>query len=330
MLAIAGLWIFFRNVDVPELWDHLTSYNPFIIVICALLPIASLWFRMLRLRLILPDDSGASRKKLFDLVMIEYAMNNILPGRTGDATRGVLLWHRNGFSPGTAIGSVLVERIIDVLTGLVFFALPVFVLPLLRYSHLPIGRSLPNGPVSLWSLAVILSGVVLFTVLLFLLYSKRGAAARALIKEVLVLLPRAWHHHTLDLAKGVAATLEWLFSCKRTVAIIFLSIIIEGCYAASFFLLLAPYDLTGVLASLFIQAFGALGTTIPLAPGYIGTMDATLLLGTTMLNIDADSARAGIIIYHAISFIAVTPIGIYYLLKAHVPFKEITKPQDEL
>jgi uncharacterized protein (TIRG00374 family) len=330
VLAAGGLWIFFRDVDLYDLWVQLKSYNPFVIVLCAVLPALSLWLRSVRLGLILPASPNSTKKKLFDLVMIEYAINNVLPGRTGDAARGVLLWHRNGFSAGVAIGSVLVERIIDVLMTFAFFFLPVFLLPSLQNARIPLRLGSIHGHLSLWVMGVLACGFALFSFSLFLLYSRHPIAAKALVKEVLAFLPISWHRHTSELAAGVGGNLRWLFSWRRSGAVFVLSIGIEACYAASFFLLVGPFNLTGIVHSLFLQAFGALGTIIPLAPGYIGTLEASLLLGTTLLGVEGSRARASIILYHAIGFIAVTPLGIYYVLKRHVPFKDISKARDEL
>jgi uncharacterized membrane protein YbhN (UPF0104 family) len=83
------------------------------------------------------------------------------------------------------------------------------------------------------------------------------------------------------------------------------------------------------LDSLFAQAFAACGSAIPLAPGAVGTLHAVLLQGLVITGMEAGKARALVVLYHAVGYVALTTIGLVFFLTMNVKFKEITEsPKD--
>jgi len=86
----------------------------------------------------------------------------------------------------------------------------------------------------------------------------------------------------------------------------------------------------GFLHGLFAQAFAALGAAIPLAPGYVGTLHAIFLQGLVLCGVERDKAGAATIIFHAVAYITVTLLGLYYYFRFQVKFKDISKASDEI
>ena len=106
--------------------------------------------------------------------------------------------------------------------------------------------------------------------------------------------------------------------------VIFLSFLTLLCYPVMIILLAGKTNITfGFLEGLFAQAFAAFGAAIPSAPGYVGTLHAVMLKGLSILGMDGDKARALVIIYHAINYILITLLGLYFLFRMKLSFKEI-------
>ena len=114
-LAAFGLSIFFKNVDLHKLGYEIVSVNPLIAISCAILAVASLWFRALRWKIMLPSSRKAHKRGLFPIVAIAFMINNILPARLGEAARVVLLWKKNNYTAAQSIGSLILERMLDML-----------------------------------------------------------------------------------------------------------------------------------------------------------------------------------------------------------------------
>ena len=81
-------------------------------------------------------------RRLFPVVVIGYMGNNIFPFRIGELLRAYVLKRNEEVSISSSLATIVVERIFDGLTMLLF----VFV-------ALPTAPSLPEACVSSWSLA---------------------------------------------------------------------------------------------------------------------------------------------------------------------------------
>ncbi len=127
-LIVGGffLWLSLRNIDTTELWEYvqLMSYGwiaPYMLV-C----LASFWLRSERWKLLLESEKPEIRSdNLFTGVMFGYAVNYAIP-RLGELTRTLFVAKRESQSTSTVLGTVVLERIIDLLAMLVLLVLVIF------------------------------------------------------------------------------------------------------------------------------------------------------------------------------------------------------------
>ncbi|MCC5913298.1 MAG: flippase-like domain-containing protein [Balneolaceae bacterium] len=126
-LIVAGLFIWFaiRNVELGELWREIWSVSywwlPFFLVVLLI----SHYLRAERWRLLLSKENGNLRRStLFAGVMMGYFFNNLVP-RLGEVTRPVYVAKQHNLSSSNLIGTIVIERLIDLLTMmfLILFAL---------------------------------------------------------------------------------------------------------------------------------------------------------------------------------------------------------------
>lgn len=124
-LVIAGffIWLALRNIDTGELWTQIRGVNyswlPFFIVVMML----SHFLRAERWRLLLKErDRNINRSTLFAGVMLGYVVNNIVP-RLGEVSRPVYVAKKENISSGNLLGTIVVERMVDLSTMLflIFF-----------------------------------------------------------------------------------------------------------------------------------------------------------------------------------------------------------------
>ena len=320
--TIISLWIFLTPYKdghwdfsvLSHLWKNL-CLTPLWGVACVIaLTFLTLWLRTMRWNLILPKSSSASRRGLFGLVMIGFMVNNILPARLGEAARILLLWKRNRFTVAESAGSVLLERIIDIIIYMFFFFIPVLFISGLR-AWIPYAIPMACG------------AAAALCALLF--YAFFPAPSRTIGGIFLQFVPLRFRNKTLVIAKEVSSNLDWIFSPGRCLAIILLSVAIIACYPAMLAVLVQDRSFD-VLSSIFAAAWGAIGAAIPAAPGYIGTLHAALKQGLGLCGIEADKAIVVATLYHAIGYTTVTVVGIYYFFRLRISFKEIGSAKEEI
>jgi glycosyltransferase 2 family protein len=324
-LAAAGLLIFFRSVDMRGLGYQLSHARPAGIAAAVVLSVASIWLRSLRWSIMLPSPPLSHKKQLFPVVMVAFMINNILPARLGEAARAVLLWRRNGYSAAVSIGSLILERGIDVLTLSTCFFAPVFLAPNIGSG---VGASVYKT-VTLHSAAVLLAAAVACCVGLLAAHSLFPAGVRRMFKAALAVVPRAAHAKIRRIGADVATTLDWTFSIRKVLAVVAFSAGIVVCYALIAVFLVGDAGF-GLLQGLFSQAFAALGAAIPLAPGYVGTLHAVMLEGLVLCGLARDKAQAVTILFHAIPYCTVTLLGLYYFFRLKMTFRDISEAEKKI
>jgi glycosyltransferase 2 family protein len=315
LIAGIGMWVFFRNVDIGRLWAESKTIPVWGIIGALLLSPLTIWFRSIRWRFLLPVNERANTKGLFSCTMIGFMVNNIFPARLGEAARALILWRKNRFTAAESIGSLIVERIIDTLVFLSFFFIPVFLLPKL---HQLIGYALFFG--------AFFSGFVLMAAV----YALFPGFTRSTAGKLLFLVPVKFRDRIIKITTEVVSNLNWLFSLKKVLLVLVFSYLITICYPCMILLLAHDVKSFGFLDATFSQAFAAFGAAIPLAPGYVGTLHAALLRGLIILGMQADKAGAITIIYHGLSFIIITLLGLIFFFSTKISMKDIEKAKKEM
>ncbi|MFP4164412.1 MAG: lysylphosphatidylglycerol synthase transmembrane domain-containing protein [Chitinispirillaceae bacterium] len=325
-LAGAGLYVFFDSLDLSSLAKKISDTSPWVIVVCSFLSIFTLWLRAIRWRIILPPAEGTAHKKgLFRLVTIAYMVNNILPARLGEAARVLLLWRRNGYTVAASIGSLVLERVIDMMVFSSFFFLPVLFSPILR----SVLDQNPNRKIVIF-LAV---GSLLMCVVALgglFIYSLIPQKFRSIAHTLSTYLPSKVQRFGQKIGSELVSNLDWVFSKRKIVKVVLLSYATAFCYSFILYFLAGDSAVFGVLESMFGQAFAAFGAAIPLTPGFVGTLHAALLQGLIFIGIDPGKAGAMVILYHALSYLTVTVAGLFFFFSMNVTISDITRADDQI
>ncbi|MBM4416532.1 MAG: flippase-like domain-containing protein, partial [Chloroflexi bacterium] len=131
----AFLALLLRQVDRAELGDALAAIDTRWLVAAFAVELGALWVRALRWRLVLDGTVRIRTREAWSLVVIGYAANNVLPVRAGELVRAQLLHEAHAVSRLAALGTIVVERILDGLVLALLLAATIAVAggnPLLR------------------------------------------------------------------------------------------------------------------------------------------------------------------------------------------------------
>jgi uncharacterized protein (TIRG00374 family) len=122
-LAILVFLLRFRHVDLSAIWTRMKGMNLYLYVLAFVVYYASFPLRAWRWKLLLVNagferSSLPTVRKLTSILVINLFANCILPIRLGDVYRPYLLREDTGASYPKALGTVLAERVLDLLTVL--------------------------------------------------------------------------------------------------------------------------------------------------------------------------------------------------------------------
>lgn len=149
------LYIAFYGVDFGEVIRLASQASLLWVLVFILLQYLSHYLRALRWQIILKSvKPDTSLKNLFGAMMVGYGVNCVVP-RLGEVTRAVLVGKWEGLSRSSMFGTVIVERVID----LVFLCLSVLVSVIIWSGDLY--KSFPWLRSSLIITAIFMAGIIL-------------------------------------------------------------------------------------------------------------------------------------------------------------------------
>lgn len=327
LLAVIFLYIAFHDVDFDEVLEIASNANLFWMIIFISLFYLGHFLRAYRWKFILlsvkPDTKFSH---LFGSLMIGYGVNCITP-KLGEVTRAVLFGRWEGLSRSSMFGTVILERIIDII------ALAVSVLIAIIISTENIRESFP------WLLTTLyVSAVLIFIFILFLYFILRYEEKFS--KWIIKLLNRFSHSIADKVAYIFSMLTQGFFSLKgrKNYYITFLlSALIIIVYAITSYVGLLMLNMQHIQPVTFtmgwvLMSISSIGVIIP-TPGSTGSYH-TLAKSTLVLlyGFSETVGAAYAFLTHIISYILfiLTSVVIYFLFyKKNHSLAEISKSQIE-
>lgn len=304
------LYLAFRGTDFGKLWDTLLRVNYWWMIPNFACLILSHFLRAWRWKYMLePVKSDLPMRSLFSGVMVGYMVNNVLP-RAGEVVRPYTIGKLEGISKSAAFGTIVVERIIDMISFLILVVL----IPLVY--HGPLIESFP------WLVhtAVIVLVVTVVMMAIFVLLAVRRDWTNRIVRWLEGILPKRISGRMEDWAHLFLDGFLFLSRPGRFVAIALLSFFIWFLYILMLYVAFFAFGLQhlGFACALVVEAISSIGVALP-APGGTGTYHAfTAQTLSRLYGIDGTLALSYATITHAVGYVGVTIIGLYYFLHDHI------------
>ncbi len=120
VVALLFVHLAVRNVDLAELWQQMKMATYYWLPFFIAITLTSHLLRAERWRLLMANGRKAEegdipRSTLFAGVMLGYMLNNVIP-RLGEISRPIYVAKKTGMSSSNLIGTIVIERLIDLLT----------------------------------------------------------------------------------------------------------------------------------------------------------------------------------------------------------------------
>lgn len=275
-LVIGGFFLYFSVVNLPIDWEalpsQLASVNPWALVGFA---VGFFFVHIIRIRrwfyLVRPLGQ-TDFKPVFHAGAIGFAALMMLPFRLGELLRPYVLSKHGQVSMSTALGSAVVERVVDGLA-----------ITLLLFVALTTQPTLEAQTGVVWT-AGIISGVIFGSTLIVLLLCgwKRELTLRVL-RRIGEPISKGLTDRALGLLRGFLEGVRSLHGGPDLLLFLALTVLYWGVNGATLAFIAQAFGLSiGLWQGMALLSILVIGIMIPGPPGHVGTFQYFMRLGFSL------------------------------------------------
>src|SRR5467141_1647663 len=286
--AVALLVLWLRTVSLPEVVSHATVHNWWAVALMLVLFLVTSLIRARRWLLLLRPLAPVGMVRAFAMNAAASLLNYVIPIRSGDAMRGWWLWRRHRVPPGSALATVVIDKVCD-LAGV---AIVLAALEIVAATGL---ISAPRCLLGAAALALALLAAVLGTAFLGPRIARSRLARRLLPERIAAGLAGQAFAFRAG-AKGL-----WTPSLAGHLAgLTAVALLIDAFnFSLLFWAVGVPVPTLKAMAAYpaLLLAFA-----VPAGPGYVGSLEVagSLVLGGG-LGLSSAVAAGAIVLYHGIT-----------------------------
>jgi len=288
-ISLAGIYWAFKDFHFFDFKRSIQQIDLVYLILATIFLWGSVWVRGLRWKWLFKESAPPSVSSLYRAELIGYFGNNVLPLRLGEILRTYIIGKENNLSKSFVFGTVVLERLMDML-ALTFFG--IILLFLYPFEEEWISDYLLKG------------GAVILIIILTLIILSRFK-------------PNNTDNKFLSILNQI---LDGLLSVRkqRVIPVVISSLLIWSIYLLDVYLIQKAFQFNLSWAqTLAVLVISSLVLSIPSAPGMIGTFHAAVKY--TMVDLFAFTPNEGnsfAILMHAYGYILFTLLGAYYFLKS--------------
>ena len=308
LAGIVLLYFAFRGIDLNNMMLQIRQADYSWVALSMIFAILALIFRSFRWKLLIePLDERPKLIHIFHAINVGYLANFIFP-RIGEITRCGILYRTDHIPVDRMFGTVIVERIFDVLIS----ALMLILILLLRYNV--VGTFIMEHvmqPVINWMPGVVTMGrfiaVMALSVVVFFVFYR---LFRAQLSKIGAL------QKIKDLALGVVKGVKSVYRLRNIGWFVALNFLIFGMYFLQTYVMFFALKSTSSLGlgdALFVLVLSSLALILPVQGG-IGAYHWIISMGLTIFGITREEGMVYATISHSVTAILFILLGVMSLI----------------
>ena len=201
--------------------------------------------------------------RLFPVVCIGYFGNNVYPARAGEVIRAFVLRRNEGISVSASFATIIVERVFD---GLVMLLFVFFALPFVDFEQIP----------AIYRVTVVVASAAFFIALAVFLWMaldpQRFSRVYHFFSDRLV--PARFRGPLDGFVERFMSGLSFLRSGRDVLMVFVTSLVIWLLETVKYWLIMQGFTfVVSFVGLMLMNGVVNLTTTLPSAPGYIGTFE---------------------------------------------------------
>ena len=296
------LYIFIQQVKVSEVIDALMDFKWPYLGMGLISLFVGYALRISRWNIMLSySGNNSTFKKCSAPFLGSIAINNLLPLRLGDVFRALIFPDSMGVPKTIAATSIVLERVIDLLTLLAYLALGVYSIEKIKV------------PTKLVETSTIVAAVCVGVLFFCLLFSRtlgdyferleKNSANWLGLKKIYGLFGRT--------LKG----LRTMCRPKALLLLLGISLLLWGGEAGLFYFISAGLGMESTpIGALLVMSIATLSTLLPSTPGYVGTFHLAAYTAITLIGGTPQQAGSFAVIVHLALWVPTTLAGIVAII----------------
>jgi uncharacterized protein (TIRG00374 family) len=305
VLSLLGIALTFRNVHFPGLLAALAGADYALVAIALAVNLLAFGATAMRWQILFYPHKTPRFSQLFFGLMVAQLANTALPAHLGIVARAYWIGQVGGVSKTFALGTIVLEKVVEGITLLPFLVL----LPLL----LPFPAGVQQAG---WAMGVALAALGLVMVLLNRYKESLSRFLVASLGSFPGLGSLRVPEHLTSVIEGFGA-----LRVKGVWAPIWgWSVGIWATIALSYYLALRAFHIqVPPLATLLLLIVLQVGARVPALPSGIGVFHYLVVLTLSLFLVDRDLAVSYALVLHGMIFLIPSLLGVFCLWRAHPP-----------
>jgi uncharacterized protein (TIRG00374 family) len=300
-ISAALLWWALRGVDSDAVIEALRRTSPPWLLACLGSLALFSWAKASRWRLLLAPTASLRTKDLVPPLVIGIMGNLFLPLQLGEGVRAYLVARSQRIRLVTVLMTLVLERILDLLSALLVIACAFAVAGTLLDAQRDIALVL----------AAIVGGIVAVAAVPFV----APAASKRLAAAAVLHFPAGAQKRLRDWASAGAASALSFSKPRSRLALAALTLAQSGTMLMCTWASIAALGIrVPATAAFVVMAASIIAMAVPAAPGYFGNIQAAYSIGLAGFGVSAADALAASLVYHSLLVVA---FGFSGLVFAH-------------
>ena len=324
LISAVLLYLALRGLQLDKVWESLKSARYIWLLPGIAVYFIGVWVRSWRWHYMLRPLKKIPTRTMFPIVTIGYMGNNIYPARAGEVLRAVILKQRENVPVSASLATVIVERIFDGVVMLAFVFLNLGELAKLQTNSGIVGNI---QQVAFWGAIVFIGALAVF--LLAAMFPQ--VTEKIVAWMIQKFLPERFREKVSQVAIRFLTGLESLRSPQEALMIFFTSFLIWLLETGKYWFVMHAFDFeVSFFALMLMNGIVNLATTIPSAPGYLGTFDAPGIALLSAYGVPPEMATGYTLVLHAALWFPITALGAFYYFRQPLRWgsKEVKKIQE--
>ena len=311
VVSLGFLYLAVRGISWSEFADAMRRTRWIFLVPAIVVTMLGHFSRSLRWKLMMDPIKECRIGPLWSATAIAFMVNNLLPARLGEFVRALAIGRTERVSKSASFATIVYERVVDV-----------FVLIILIW-YCSVRISAPSWLARSTEILIVFN-VALFVLLFAMVRWRRRF--RELLGRAVRPLPIEAQSRIQISADAFIDGLGVVTKPQAALPITVLSVAVWGFAVLGVYFCVLAMNLTlPFLSSVFLIVLVSLGSMIPSAPAYLGTIQYACVLGLGLYHVDRGQAIAFSTVYHATQFFPITLTGLYYAWRSHLRLSELSR-----
>ena len=319
------------QLDLANFFDALAEANYLLLVPSVAVYFVSLYLRAVRWRYLLKPFAVIDSSRLYPVVIVGFMVNNVFPMRIGEFARSYYLSLREQVKSTTGLVTVIVERVFDGLTLILFLLAGAVFLPVFGLT----GRLSEAMNIPVWAITAAVITPFALALLLMTVASLRSEMFIATVVKLTKRLPTRYQGAVRRFAEQVILGFDGLHRPDRLGKVMALSIPVWIAEVSAYWIVAVAFDLHSQLggmwltlvAILVVVAVSNLSNSIPSSPGSVGPFEFFTAISLIFLGVASSSAYAYAIVLHLGLILPTIAAGLIHLTARSVSINQLVARQ---